>query len=121
MYWERRDREAAIARVTEAGQLAPSPTVAAVAASIRFSFGDVDEGERLLLDLEEMVKTLYLPPGLWATVELARGRTEEAISWTERSANEYDITFQYLRSWWELLGIMSDPLIRDAVERLGLP
>jgi serine/threonine-protein kinase len=121
--WQKRDGAAAVALIEKAVEMTGGnlPYVACYAAAVQFFFGNEQEGERWLSEVERLAAAQFVPPTGRALVEIARGRTRQAIELLEQAHAEHDTPFVWIRALCERLDIIADERIRRTMERLGLP
>ena len=123
VYWQRRDREAAITNMEKGNELTGGevPWFNCILAAMHFHFGESEMGERYIAKLDKLSETTYVTPTGRTVIEIARGNTDEAIRWAERARAEHDTLFAWTRAFCEQEDILADERIREALERLGLP
>ncbi len=123
VYWKRRQQAAALASSVRALELGGTSSALFVgyASAIHFYFGETSKAERLLASAEELGQASGGSRQWLAVLEIARGRTDEAIALLENLVSERDLGFPVVRPICENLGIIEDERIRDAMDRLGLP
>lgn len=121
--WQQRDGGTAVALIERAVEMTGGslPYVACYAAAVHFFFGNEQAGERWLAKVERMAESQFVPPTGRALVEIARGRTREAIDLLEQAHAEHDTPFVWIRALCERLDIIADDRIRTTMKRLSLP
>jgi len=121
--WQRREAEDAVRLIEQSlAMTGESITyLACFAAAIHFFFDRTSEAERWLDTVEGMAETQYVSPTGRALIEIARNRSDAAISYLELARSEQDAPFAWSRALCEALGIIRDEPVRQAMARLGLP
>ena len=121
--WKRRDEAAAVENMERARKLTGGdvPWLNCALAAMQFTFGNTAEGERWLARVEELSQATYVTPMGRTVIEIARGNSEEAISWAQRAHDEHDTLFAWTRAFCEMQDLIRDERVRQALERLGLP
>ncbi len=121
--WKRRDGESALAHIEQALDMTGGavPYIVCYAAAINFFFGREEDANRWLTNVEDMAESQYVGATGRALIEIARGRSRQAIRWIEKARADRDAPFPWLRALCEQIGLIADDRIRQTMEELGLP
>jgi eukaryotic-like serine/threonine-protein kinase len=83
--------------------------------------GKTEDAHRILDQLNELSKRLYVPPTFIAAVYAGLGKNDQAFQWLEKAYNERDEGLIYLNSAAPWRRLSSDPRFASLVRRVGLP
>jgi tetratricopeptide (TPR) repeat protein len=112
----------AIAELQKAVSLSPEePQTLAVLAQAYSRAGKKGEGEKILKQIRDLSKRVYVPPYNIAEAYVAIGDTEHAFEWLEKAYKEHSPDLVGLKTEPRLDQLRSDPRFADLVGRVGLP
>jgi serine/threonine-protein kinase len=82
--------------------------------------GDSDRAETLLVELERLAETRYVPATKFATAWLGKGDRRRALEWLERALDDRDDRLVYLAVDAHFVELHDDPTFQSYAGRVGV-
>jgi len=82
--------------------------------------GEKNKAEKILNDLIERSKSMYISPVTIASVYTGLGKMDEAFTLLEKACDEHDPLMPFVRIWPDITGIQTDISFKILMKKMGL-
>lgn len=118
---QKQQYEEAIAELQKARQLDETPIMLALLGHVYAVTGKRSEAEKIIGELNEQSKRMYVDPYFLAQIHTALGDRDKAFQELEKAYEEHSSWLVWLKVEPKFDSLRSDPRFTNLVQRIGLP